>query len=51
MIKLNEVEMTLREINNTIGYYRRKKIACEEAIKKLEEEREELRKKYNLGVD
>ena len=43
--------MTLREINNSIGYYRRKKIACEEAIEKLEEEREELRKKYNLGVD
>ena len=48
---MNEVEMTLREINNSIGYYRRKKIACEEAIEELEEEREKLRKKYNLGVD
>lgn len=48
---MNEVEMTLREINNSIGYYRRKKIACEEAIKELEESKEELINKYKLGVD
>ena len=47
---LNEVNETLREINNTIGYYRRKKLACEEAIEELKEAREELIKKYNIDV-
>lgn len=45
---MNQVNETLREINNTIGYYKRKKIACEQAIEELEAHKEEIMEKYDL---
>lgn len=46
---VNEVNETLREINITISYFKRKKRACEEAIEELESEKLEIMKKYNIG--
>lgn len=49
---MNEVNTTLREINVTIAYYKRKITACEDAIQTLEKERDEIMKKYDIpGVD
>ena len=48
---MNEVNETLREINNTIGYYKKKKTECENAIDELEEYKQELMKKYDLVVE
>ena len=45
---MNEVNSTLREINTTIAYYKRKILACEEAIEMLEQEKENIMKKYDL---
>jgi len=45
---MNEVNTTLREINVTIAYYKRKIIACEEAIQELEKEKKELMDKYDI---
>lgn len=48
---MNQVNETLREINNTISYYKRKKLACEQAIKELESHRDEIMEKYDLVVE
>lgn len=48
---MNTVNETLREINNTIGYFKKKKKECEEAIDELEEYKQELMKKYDLVVE
>lgn len=48
---MNHLEETIAEINNTIGYYERKKLLCEESIKELKEYRDSLMKKYNLVVE
>lgn len=48
-LQVNEVNETLREINTTISYFKRKKRACEEAIEQLESEKLEIMKKYNIG--
>jgi len=49
---MNEVNTTLREINVSIAYYKRKITACEDAIQTLEKERDEIMKKYNIpGAD
>lgn len=48
---MNEVNETLREINVTIAFFKRKIAACEEAIETLESEKLEIMKKYNMGVD
>lgn len=48
---MNQVNETLREINNTIGYYKRKKLACEQAISELEAHRDEIMAKYDLVVE
>lgn len=45
---MNEVNETLREINNSISYYNLKKIACEEAINELKKVRQEIMDKYNI---
>ena len=45
---MNELNTTLREINVTIAYYKRKIVACEEAIEVLESEKNELMEKYNI---
>ncbi len=47
---MNHLEETIAEINNTIGYYERKKLLCEEAIKQLEDYRDKLMEKYDLVV-
>ena len=46
---MNEVNETLREINTTLSYFKRKKLACEEAIEELESEKIRIMKKYNMG--
>ena len=51
VITMNKVNETLREINITIAYYNRKKLACEQAIKELEAHRDEIMKKYDLVVE
>ena len=48
---MNEVNTTLREINVTVAYYKKKKQACEEAIQVLESEKEKIMKKYNISGD
>lgn len=48
---MNVVNETLREINVTIAYYERKKLACEEAIRDLEAHKKELMEKYDLEVE
>lgn len=45
---MNQLNETLREINVTIEYYKRKKIACEQAIQELETHRDELMEKYDV---
>ena len=45
---MNEVNTTLREINVTIAYYKRKITACEDAIQTLEKEKKELMDKYDI---
>jgi len=45
---MNEVNTTLREINVTIAFYKRKITACENAIKELEKEKHEIMDKYNI---
>ena len=47
---MNQVNETLREINNTISYYKRKKLACEQAIEELEAHKIEIMEKYDLVV-
>lgn len=49
-VQMNEVNETIREINNTIGYFKKKKKECDEMIKELEEYKEELMKKYNIEI-
>ena len=39
---MNEVNTTLREINVTIAYYKRKIKACEDAIQELEKHKKEI---------
>lgn len=51
VVTMNKVNETLREINITIAYYNRKKLACEQAIKELEAHRDEIMKKYDLVVE
>ena len=46
---VNEVNETLREINTTISYFKRKKRACEQVIEELEAEKLEIMKKYKIG--
>ena len=48
---MNEVNETLREINVTIAFYKRKILACEAAIETLEKEKEKIMKKYDLLDD
>ena len=48
---MNQLNETLREINVTIEYYKRKKLACEQAIKELESHRNEIMEKYDLVVE
>ena len=48
---MNQVNETLREINDTIAFYEGKKLACEKAIKELSEERDRIMKKYDLEVE
>lgn len=45
---MNELNTTLREINVTIAFYKRKIKACEEAIETLENKKQELMKNYNI---
>jgi len=47
---MNEVNTTLREINVTIAYYKRKIKSCEEAIQELEKHKKEIMKKYDLPI-
>lgn len=47
-LQVNEVNETLREINVTISYFKRKKLACEEAIKELEAEKLKIINKYHM---
>lgn len=46
---VNEVNETLREINVTIGYFKKKKLACEQVIEELEAEKLKIMKKYKIG--
>ena len=45
---MNELNTTLREINVTIAFCKRKIVACEEAIEILENEKQELLEKYDI---
>lgn len=48
---MNQVNETIREINNTIGYFKRKKKECEEIIQELEEYKQEIMEKYDLVIE
>lgn len=45
---MNEVNETLKEINVTIAYYKRKITACEDIIQELEKHKKELMDKYDI---
>lgn len=47
---MNEVNETIREINVTLAYFKKKKAACEKAIEELESHKQEIMKKYDLEV-
>lgn len=47
---MNELNETLKEINVTIAFYKRKIIACEDAIQELEKHKKEIMKKYDLPI-
>lgn len=48
---MNEVNTTLREINVTIAYYKRKIKACEDTIQTLEKEKKEIMDKYDIQYE
>ena len=45
---MNEVNETLKEINVTIAFYKRKIKSYEEVIELLENEKEKILKKYEM---